>query len=175
MKKTSIKINRDELFKREGDSSRISKDRYYLEMAKTASMRSTCLRRRYGAIIVKNDKIISTGYNGSPMGTINCCDKGVCLRQEKKVLPGQRYELCRSVHAEQNAIISASGQDMVGATIYIAGFDIDTDEITINCEPCMMCRRQILNAQIIEVVMILPNSEIIRLKTSALVDKENNL
>ena len=88
--------------------NRISKENYYLDIAQTVLERATCLRRIYGAIIVNNDEIISTGYNGAPRGRKNCVDMGYCTRQAARVPRGERYELCRSVHAEANAIISAS-------------------------------------------------------------------
>ena len=100
---------------------RISKENYYLDIAETVLERATCLRRVYGAIIVKNDEIISTGYNGAPRGRANCVDMGYCSREAMNVPRGERYELCRSVHAEANAIISASRRDMVGGTIYLVG------------------------------------------------------
>ena len=102
---------------------RISKENYYLDIAETVLERATCLRRVYGAIIVKNDEIISTGYNGAPRGRKNCVDMGFCTREAMQVPRGQRYELCRSVHAEANAIISASRRDMVGSTLYLVGRD----------------------------------------------------
>lgn len=131
-------------------SDRINKDLYYLQIAKTVSMRSTCLRRHYGAIIVKNDEVIATGYNGAPRGEKNCIDIGHCYRESLGIAKGERYELCRSVHAEQNAIISAARRDMVGATIYIVGLEANGEEA--NPAPCIMCRRQILNAGIKRVV-----------------------
>ena len=105
---------------------RISKENYYLNIAETVLERSTCLRRLYGAIIVKNDEIISTGYNGAPRGRANCSDLGYCSREAMKIPRGERYELCRSVHAEANAIISAPRRDMVGGTIYLVGRDART-------------------------------------------------
>ena len=99
---------------------RRDKINYYLDIAETVAERSTCLRRCYGAIIVNNDEIISTGYNGAPRGRKNCIDLGRCIREELKIPSGERYELCRSVHAEQNCIISASRRDMLGATLYLA-------------------------------------------------------
>ena len=108
---------------------RISKENYYLDIAQTVLERATCLRRVYGAIIVKNDEIISTGYNGAPRGRRNCVDMGFCTREARKVPRGERYELCRSVHAEANAIISASRRDMVGGTLYLVGRNAQTGEI----------------------------------------------
>ncbi|MBQ9403483.1 MAG: dCMP deaminase family protein [Synergistaceae bacterium] len=124
---------------------RPSKDEYYLNIAETVMQRSTCLRRKYGSVIVKNDEIIATGYNGSPRGEINCCDTGKCLRQEQNIPHGERYELCCSVHSEANAIISASRRDMQGATLYLASSEPDA-------EPCDMCRRLIKNAGITQVI-----------------------
>ncbi len=106
--------------------NRISKENYYLDIAQTVLERATCLRRVYGAIIVKNDEIISTGYNGAPRGRRNCVDMGFCTREALKVPRGERYELCRSVHAEANAIISASRRDMVGGTLYLVGRNAQT-------------------------------------------------
>ena len=103
--------------------SRISKVEYYLNIAEAVSARSTCLRRQYGAVIVKNDEIIATGYNGAPRGTSNCCELGGCWRDLHGVPHGERYEACRSVHAEQNAIISASRQEMIGSTLYLVGIE----------------------------------------------------
>ena len=101
--------------------SRTSKQNYYLDIADSVLERSTCLRRKYGAIIVRNDEIISTGYNGAPRGRRICWDVGGCLGEKLGIPSGERYELCRSVHAEAKAIISASRRDMIGATIYLFG------------------------------------------------------
>lgn len=132
---------------------RPDKIEYYLNIAQTVALRSTCLRRMYGAAIVKNDEIISTGYNGAPRGCANCVDIGKCKREELDIPSGERYELCRSVHAEQNAIISAARKDMVGATIYLAGVDAKTGKVLDVAEPCSMCKRFILNSGITHVVM----------------------
>jgi len=126
---------------------RISWDDYFLEIAKVVSKRSTCLRRQYGAVIVKDNNIISTGYNGSPMGEPNCCDIGYCERELRQIPAGERYELCRAVHAEQNAIIKASSADMHGATIYIAGTNVK-DGTPASGKPCLLCARMIKNAKI---------------------------
>ena len=132
---------------------RVSKENYYLDIAETVIGRSTCLRRRYGAIIVKNDEIIATGYNGAPRGRKNCLDLGRCSREELNVPRGERYELCRSVHAEANAIISAARRDMVGGTLYLAGKDAATGEILSDATSCAMCRRLIINAGLERVVI----------------------
>lgn len=130
---------------------RPSKDEYYMEIAKAVSMRSTCLRRRYGAVIVKDDEIISTGYNGAPRGEQNCSDAGVCYRMQNNVPHGERYEACRSVHAEMNAIISAKRSEMIGATLYLYGYDVVEDK-KIKAVPCDICARLIKNAGIADVV-----------------------
>ena len=131
---------------------RKTKDNYYLDIADSVRERATCLRRTYGAIIVKNDEIVSTGYNGAPRGRCNCSDMGVCHREELQIPSGQRYELCRSVHAEANAIISASRRDMLGATLYLAGRDARTGEYLKDTTSCSMCRRMIINAGIERVI-----------------------
>lgn len=131
---------------------RTSKENYYLDIAETVIERSTCLRRQYGAIIVKNDEIISTGYNGAPRGRKNCSDLGYCTREAMQVPRGERYELCRSVHAEANAIISAARRDMVGGTLYLAGKDAATGELLHDTSSCSMCRRLIINAGIAKVI-----------------------
>ncbi len=132
--------------------ARTSKDDYYLDIADAVRERSTCLRRTYGAIIVSNDEIISSGYNGAPRGRCNCTDMGVCHREELRIPSGERYELCRSVHAEANAIISASRRDMLGGTLYLAGRDAKTGDLLTDTTCCSMCRRLIINAGIEKVV-----------------------
>ena len=132
---------------------RISKENYYLNIAQTVLERATCLRRVYGAIIVKNDEIISTGYNGAPRGRRNCVDMGYCTRERLQVPRGERYELCRSVHAEANAIISASRRDMVGGTLYLVGHNAQTGELLPDATSCPMCRRHIINAGLERVVI----------------------
>ena len=130
---------------------RTSKDSYYLDIADSVLNRSTCLRRKYGAIIVKADEILSTGYNGAPRGRENCSDLGYCTRERLNIPSGERYELCRSVHAEQNAIISCSRRDMLGSTLYLVGRDAKTGEL-IPASSCSLCRRFILNAGIERVI-----------------------
>ena len=133
--------------------NRISKENYYLNIAQTVLERATCLRRVYGAIIVKNDEIISTGYNGSPRGRKNCVDMGFCTREAMQVPRGERYELCRSVHAEANAIISAARKETLGGTLYLVGRDVETGTLHPDPQPCAMCRKLILNAGLDKVVM----------------------
>lgn len=130
---------------------RRDKINYYLDLAETVSQRSTCLRRKYGAVIVKNDEVISTGYVGAPRGRKNCSDIGSCVRQRLNIPRGERYELCRSVHAEANAIISASRDKMLGSDMYLAGVDAQTGEYIPNSNSCSMCKRQIINAGIARV------------------------
>ena len=139
--------------------NRISKENYYLDIAETVLERATCLRRVYGAIIVKNDEIISTGYNGAPRGRANCTDMGYCTREAMQIPRGQRYELCRSVHAEANAIISASRRDMVGGDIYLVGRDAQTGELLKDATSCMMCRRMVINAGLERVIIRRTESE----------------
>lgn len=131
--------------------NRKSKDEYYLDIAKVVSERGTCLRRNYGAVIVKNDEIISTGYTGAPRGEKNCCDTGICERERLNIPSGCNYELCKSVHAEMNAIISASRQEMLGATLYLYGFDAKTGK-SIDAKPCTICSRLIKNAGIENII-----------------------
>ncbi len=132
---------------------RPSKEEYYLNIASQVAERGTCLRRKFGAIIVKDDQIISTGYAGAPRGTKNCCDLGQCPREAANIPPGERYELCRSVHAEANAIINASRLDMLGSTLYLACIDAKTGEFTPRTRPCKMCTRLIINAGIERVIV----------------------
>lgn len=132
---------------------RRDKTNYYLDLAETVSQRCTCLRRHYGAVIVKEDEVISTGYVGAPRGRQNCSDLGYCLRQKMGVPRGERYELCRSVHAEANAIISASRRDMLGATLYLVGKEVDTGNYIENAVCCSMCKRLVINAGIEKVVV----------------------
>ncbi|HBL81869.1 MAG TPA: cytidine deaminase [Clostridiales bacterium] len=132
---------------------RRDKTNYYLDIAQAVAGRGTCLRRHYGAIIVKNDEIISTGYNGAPRGRKNCIDLNHCVREELNVPSGERYELCRSVHAEANCIISASRRDMLGATLYLACLDGKTGELLAGTNSCTMCKRQVINAGIQTVII----------------------
>lgn len=132
---------------------RIDKHNYYLDICQTILERGTCIRRNFGAIIVKNDEIISSGYTGSPRGRKNCCDLGKCRREELKVQRGTRYELCRSVHAEQNAIISARRQDMIGGTLYLVGREVSNGDFVENAAPCSLCKRFIINSGIIRVII----------------------
>ena len=143
-----------------GGTRRPSWDEYFIEIAKVVSSRSTCIRRRYGAVIVKDHVIVSTGYNGAPRGSTNCIDRGTCRRQELNVPAGERYELCEAVHAEQNAIINGPPERMKDATIYIAGFE--EDDSTAEAKPCLLCGRMIRNARIQAVVYLSKNGDIVK-------------
>ncbi len=132
---------------------RKDKFNYYLDIAETVLERGTCLRRNFGAIIVRHDTIISTGYSGSPRGRKNCCDLGYCRRESLNIPRGERYELCRSVHAEANAIIAASRNEMLGSTLYLVGRDMKTGELVENASSCAMCKRMIINSGIGRVVI----------------------
>lgn len=133
--------------------TRRDKENYYLDIAEAVASRGTCLRRNFGAIIVKNDQILSTGYTGAPRGRKNCSDLGFCLREKMNVPRGQRYELCRSVHAEANAIISAARSEMIGATLYLVGKEARTGELVPDANSCSMCKRLIINADISRVIV----------------------
>lgn len=132
---------------------RVSKHNYYLDIAETVAERSTCLRKKYGAIIVKNDSIVSTGYNGAPRGRKNCTDLGVCMRDKLGIPRGERYELCRAVHSEANAIIAAPREQMLGATLYMVGVDAKSGELLRDTNSCMMCKRMVINAGIATVII----------------------
>ena len=154
---------------------RVSKRNYYLDIAETVLERATCLRRVYGAIIVKNDEIISTGYNGAPRGRRNCVDMGYCTREAMQVPRGERYELCRSIHAEANAIISAARRDTVGSTLYLVGHDARTGELLSDSTSCPMCRRMIINAGINEVVIRRTQEDYDIISVQKWVDEDDSL
>ena len=132
---------------------RRDKHNYYLDISETVLERGTCLRRNYGSIIVKNDEIISTGYTGAPRGRKNCIDLNLGIREKLNVPRGKQYELCRSVHSEANAIISASRRDMIGATLYLVGKDAKTGEYVENANSCSMCKRLIVNSGIKNIII----------------------
>ncbi len=133
--------------------SRVSKHNYYLDIAQTVAERCTCLRKKFGAIIVKDDVIISTGYNGAPRGRQNCNDINFCMRDKLNIPRGERYELCRSVHAEANAIIAASRERMLGSTLYMVCIDSKSGELVSGTSSCMMCKRLVINAGISTVII----------------------
>lgn len=136
------------------------KDNYYLNIAKAVAQRGTCIRRNYGAVIVKDDEIISTGYTGSPRGEVNCNEAGYCERNILNIPSGEQYEKCCSVHAEMNAIISASRRDMIGATLYLYGEDATTKTMLTESKPCTICNRLIKNAGIHYVVSYIKASHL---------------
>lgn len=139
---------------------RIDKINYYLNIAKAVADRSTCLRKKSGAVIVNKDEIISTGYSGAPRGRENCIDLGYCCK--KKYFPDVRhagYDACRSVHAEQNALISASRKNMLGATLYLVQYRTDTGNYEENAGCCQMCRKMIINSGIEQVVVRISDTE----------------
>ena len=154
---------------------RVSKENYYLDIAQTVSERSTCLRKRYGAIIVKNDSIISTGYNGAPRGRANCNELGFCLREKLQILRGERYELCRSVHSEANAIIAASRENMLGSTLYMCCTDPRDGHVIGGVTSCMMCKRMIINAGISTVVIRETESDYTVIDTQEWIDNDDSL
>lgn len=155
--------------------NRTSKQNYYLDIADSVLERSTCLRRKYGAIIVRNDEIISTGYNGAPRGRKNCSDLGCCTRESLHIPSGERYELCRSVHAEANAIISASRRDMMGATIYLVGRDAQTNELLQDANSCSMCKRLIINSGIDSIVIRRSKTEYETVQVSEWIENDDSI
>ncbi len=154
---------------------RIDKENYYLDIAQTVLERSTCLRRWYGAIIVRNDEIVATGYNGAPRGRANCNELGVCIRERLQVPRGERYELCRSVHAEANAIISASRNECIGATLYLVGRDALTGQLLPDATSCSMCRRTIINAGIARVVIRRTETEYTVVDVQTWIDNDDTM
>ena len=154
---------------------RIGKQNYYLDICETVLERGTCLRRNFAAIIVKQDEIISTGYTGAPRGRLNCCDIGKCRREELNVPRGTRYELCRSVHAEQNAIISARRQDMIGAAMYLVGREVKSGEYVQNASPCSLCKRFIINSGIEKVIIRDSKTSFREVPVSQWIDNDDSL
>lgn len=154
---------------------RISKENYYLNMAETALERSTCLRRKWGAVIVKDDEIISTGYNGAPRGRKNCDELGYCIREKLNIPRGERYELCRSVHAEQNAIISAPRKDMIDAILYIVGINSSDGSYVSNSMPCAMCKRVIINSGIKKIIIRDTKTKYREITVDEFIDNDDSL
>lgn len=154
---------------------RKDKNNYYLDIAETISQRGTCLRRNYGSIIVKNDEIISTGYTGAPRGRKNCIDIGNCMREEFNIPRGTRYEMCRSVHSEANAIISSARKDMIGATLYLVGVDAITGEIVKDANSCAMCKRLIINAGIDKIVVRDTKSDFRTINVNEWIENDDSL
>ncbi len=157
-------------------SKRVDKINYYLDIAETVAERSTCLRKHYGCIIVKNDEIISTGYNGAPRGRENCIDLGCCTK--KKIYPEMRhggYDACRSVHAEQNAIISAARKDMLHGTMYLTGKRNDTEKYEEGAMSCQTCRKLIINAGIDKVIVRITKKQFIEVDVDEWIKKDELL
>lgn len=154
---------------------RIDKINYYLDIAETVVERGTCLRRNFGAIIVKNDEIISTGYVGAPRGRKNCCGLGYCTREKLNIPRGERYELCRSVHAEQNAIISASRKDMIDSTLYLVGINYKDHSYVENANSCALCKRMIINSGIKEVIIRDTKTKYRVIKVQEYIDNDESL
>lgn len=154
---------------------RIIKENYYLDIAETVLERGTCLRRNYGSIIVKNDEIISTGYTGAPRGRKNCIDINCCIREKLQVPRGTHYELCRSVHSEANAIISASRRDMIGAILYLVGKDMKTKDYVENANSCSMCKRLIINSGIDYVVIRIDKENYIKIDVNEWIINDESL
>ncbi|MBR2743505.1 MAG: cytidine deaminase [Clostridia bacterium] len=154
---------------------RRDKTNYYLDIAQTVASRGTCLRRNYGAIIVSHDQIISTGYTGAPRGRENCCDLGFCLREKMNIPRGERYEMCRSVHAEANAIIAAARDLMIGATMYVVGLYAQTGELVSDSNSCQMCKRMIINAGISEVVFRRSENDFEKIRVCDWIENDDSL
>lgn len=154
---------------------RRDKVNYYLDIAETVLERGTCLRRNYGAIIVKNDEIISTGYTGAPRGRKNCKDLGICRRNQLNIPRGTQYELCRSVHAEANAIISASRRDMIGSTLYLVGKELENNKLVKDANSCTMCKRLIINAGIEKVIIRETKSDYKIINVSQWIEDDDSL
>ena len=151
------------------------KTNYYLDLAEVALERSTCLRRKWGAIIVKNDEIIASGYNGAPRGRKNCIDLNYCMREKLNIPRGERYEMCRSVHAEANAIISAARKDTIGATLYMVGKEVVNEEYVKNACSCSMCKRMIINAGIEKVIIRNTKDEYTEIPVINFVENDDSL
>lgn len=147
-----------------GKDYRPTKEEYYLNIARSVALRSTCLRRNYGSVIVNHDRIVSTGYNGAPRNCVNCNDYGYCIRAKKNVAHNSDYSECIAVHSEQNAIIHATYSDMQGTTLYLAGIDRETGKSIVDIDCCPFCKRMIINAGIDTVVMMEGENSIRRVK-----------
>ncbi|MBE6672667.1 MAG: dCMP deaminase family protein [Ruminococcaceae bacterium] len=154
---------------------RVSKHNYYLDIAETVASRGTCLRRSFGAIIVQNDSILATGYNGAPRGRKNCCDLGFCMREKLAIPRGERYELCRSVHAEANAIIAAGRESMIGATLYMTCIDPHTKAVVGGVSSCAMCKRMVINAGIDRVIVREDAEHYTEFKVQDWIDNDDSL
>ena len=155
--------------------NRIDKVNYYLDIAETVLERGTCIRRNYGAIIVNNDEIISTGYTGAPRGRKNCNELGICKRAKLNIPRGERYELCRSVHGEENAIISAARKDMIGGYLFLVGKNYGKDEYVKDARPCAMCKRIIINSGIEKIFIRNTKTEYTVIDVNEFIEKDETL
>ncbi|MCX8074541.1 MAG: cytidine deaminase [Clostridia bacterium] len=164
---------------------RLDKINYYLDIAEAVSERGTCYRKNYGSIIVKNDEVISTGYTGAPRGRINCIDLGYCVRREKfpEIGNGERFDICRSVHSEQNAIISAARKDMIGASLFMVGkyskirkYNNDiAGTYAKDPDSCQFCKRFIINSGIEKVYIRINKDEYKEINVADWIDKDELL
>ena len=154
-------------------NDRPNKIDYYLNIANMVLERSTCLRRKYGAVIVKDDRIVSTGYNGSPRGRKNCCEIGTCFRMENNIPRGTMTEACRACHAEMNACIQASAEEMKDATLYLVG--IENDGSYTNADCCAMCKRVIINSGIKKVIAKQSDGGVIEIPVSYWIEHDDSL
>ncbi len=150
---------------------RPDKTMYFLKIALAVATRSTCLRRKFGAVIVNSNTIVGTGYNGTAKGVINCYEVG-CIKDEKNLPQNKAYDLCPAVHAEENAIINSSRTDRIGATLYIAGINAD-GEYT-KAVPCQRCKRKIINSEIEEVVLLDETGKPVRIDVKDFVQGDTN-
>lgn len=153
---------------------RPTKTEYYLRIAHEIAQRATCLRRNYGAVIVRDDQIISTGYCGLPRGMKNCTEIGTCAREDANCPPGQGYDLCRgSVHAEENAIINSAraGVSLLGGTMYIRGYSVKDGSI-VEAQPCRRCRHAIINAGLKKVIIRTADNQIKEIDVDSFVKGE---
>ena len=155
--------------------NRVDKTNYYLDIAESVLERSSCIRRAFGAVIVKNDEIIATGYNGAPRGRKNCGDLGYCMREKLQIPRGERYEMCRSVHAEQNAIISAARKDIIDSTLFLVGKEVVGNKYVKNAMPCMFCKRFIINAGISKIVIRKDKEEYIEVDVDNFITNDDSL
>lgn len=154
---------------------RTDKFNYYLDIAETVLKRGSCLRRNFGAVIVNNDQIISSGYTGAPRGRQNCLDLNMCVRQKFSIPRGERYELCRSVHAEANAIIHASREKMLGGILYLTGQEKDTCDYVKDASPCSMCKRLIINSGIKTVIIRNSTTDFVTIRVEDWITNDESL
>ncbi len=154
---------------------RRDKINYYLDIAETVLKRGSCLRRNFGAVIVSNDQIISSGYTGAPRGRKNCIDINYCIRRKFDIPRGERYELCRSVHAEANAIIHASREKMLNGTLYLVGKEVDNLSYVKNASPCSMCKRLIINSGISKVFIRCTKDEFETIEVESWIENDESL